>query len=252
MKFRILPIFILIAFVSVVVKISDFVVEKAKNSDKPALSSSAIAAEAEKKKEEPKAAEDGKKHDEKDAKADESKKAEGADGAPSEGEKSAEGEKPAEGGEATKDSCKASNEVQITNMSDMEKNLLENLSTRRKELEDWSSSIEMKESILNATEQKINTKMDELKKLQEEVAALLAQYNSKEKDKIDRLVKIYENMKPKDAAAIFDKMDMDLLIEIVENMKEDNSAKILSKIDPEKAKEVTTRLAKKNRLSTVN
>jgi flagellar motility protein MotE (MotC chaperone) len=133
-------------------------------------------------------------------------------------------------------------------MSEMEKNLLENLAKRRKELEDWSASIAMKENILNATEKKINGKMEDLKKLQDQVSALLLEYNTKEDAKVARLVKIYESMKPQDAANIFEKMDIETLLPVVNKMKEDKAGKILAKMNPASAKEITVRLSKQHLL----
>ena len=77
--------------------------------------------------------------------------------------------------------------------SEMERTILQNLAERRKELDAWSESIAMKENILNATEKKINQKLEELEGLKLEVSQLLGQYNEKESKKIQRLVKMYEN-----------------------------------------------------------
>jgi len=63
------------------------------------------------------------------------------------------------------------------------------------------------------------------------------------------LVKIYENMKPKDAAPIFEQLDMDVLLDIVDRMKEAKVAPILAQMNPAKAKEVTDELAKRHELS---
>lgn len=139
--------------------------------------------------------------------------------------------------------------VQPSEVSEMEKSILENLAKRREQLEKWQSSISMKENILNATEKKINRKMDELKELQKKVVALLDEYKGKEIRKVRRLVKIYENMKPKDAARIFEEMELSILLEVVDNMKEAKAAPILAKMNSLKAKEITTRLAKQRRLS---
>src|SRR3546814_19626533 len=58
------------------------------------------------------------------------------------------------------------------------------------------------------------------------------------------LVKIYESMKPKDAARIFEHLDMEVLLEVVERMKERKTAPILAELDPERASTVTLELAK--------
>lgn len=141
-------------------------------------------------------------------------------------------------------------ELEITDTTEIEKNLLESLSKRRKELQAWSESISMKENILNATEKKIDRKMAELEKLKKEVSTLLDDYNNIENKKIQRLVKIYENMKPQNAADIFSKMELKILLEVLSKMKEANAAKILAKMDPEKANSITESLAMQRRIST--
>ncbi|MDB2414746.1 hypothetical protein N9W34_03145 [Rickettsiales bacterium] len=139
--------------------------------------------------------------------------------------------------------------IDSSGLGEMQQNIIENLSKRRQELQDWSDSISMKENILNATEKKVNRKLSELKKLQKEVGELLSEYESNENKKVKRLVKIYENMKAKDAARIFSEMEMSILLEVVGNMKEVKAAGILAKMDPRRAKEITSRLAQQRRLS---
>lgn len=136
--------------------------------------------------------------------------------------------------------------------SKVERELLESLSKRREELQQWSESISMRENVLNATEMKINRKMAELKNLEEKVSSLLAQYNEKEDAKIRSLVKIYENMKPKDAANIFNELEMEILLEVVDAMSERKVAPILAKVNPEKARSVTEALAKERKLNTMD
>ena len=62
------------------------------------------------------------------------------------------------------------------------------------------------------------------------------------------LVKVYENMKPKDAARIFEKLDMPVLLQVVERMKEQKLAAVLAEMDPGKAKSVTIELATQHQL----
>lgn len=82
-----------------------------------------------------------------------------------------------------------------------------------------------------------------------EVEGLLRQYNEKEDAKIRSLVKIYESMKPKDAAKIFEELDMNILLQVVDKMKEPKSALILAKMDSNKAKELTVLFAQQRKLS---
>ncbi len=136
--------------------------------------------------------------------------------------------------------------------SKVERELLESLAKRREELQEWSQSISMRENVLNATEMKINQKMSELRELEKNVSKLLEHYNEKEDSKIRSLVKIYENMKPKDAAIIFNELEMDILLAVVDAMSERKVAPILAKVNPEKARSVTEALARERKLTTPN
>lgn len=61
-------------------------------------------------------------------------------------------------------------------------------------------------------------------------------------------MKIYEAMKPKEAARIFEKLDMPVLLDVVERMKERKASAVLAKMDPTKAKSVTLELAQRRDL----
>lgn len=61
--------------------------------------------------------------------------------------------------------------------------------------------------MLKATENKIDKKVSELKTLQTQLEELMKQYEQKENSKILSLVKIYEAIKPKDAAKIFNELE---------------------------------------------
>ena len=62
------------------------------------------------------------------------------------------------------------------------------------------------------------------------------------------LVKIYSTMKPKEAARLFNDMEMPLLVRVFEQMKESKSAPILALMDLNKASALTSELANKKRL----
>ncbi len=129
-----------------------------------------------------------------------------------------------------------------------ELDILKRLSKRREELEQWEKDLEIKENILKITQEKIDHKIGELRELKQQVEESLREYNAKENKKIQSLVKIYENMKPKAAAKIFSELDIDSLLAISEKMKEDRLALILAKMDPILAKELTVTFAKHGKL----
>lgn len=128
--------------------------------------------------------------------------------------------------------------------SQTELDLLQSLSKRREELGTREKELELKESLLKATETKIDQKITDLKDLKTQVETMLQKYDEQEEAKIRSLVKIYESMKPKDAAKIFEELDMNVLLEVADRMKEVKAAPVMAEMDPKRAKELTLELAK--------
>ncbi|NRB10894.1 MAG: hypothetical protein HRU35_04695 [Rickettsiaceae bacterium] len=132
----------------------------------------------------------------------------------------------------------------INNFTNSEILLLKELSKRRTKLDSDKKDLVAREQVLKATERKLDQKVKELKALQKQLEVLMQQYNKKEHDKILSLVKIYESMKSKDAAKIFNKLEMNVLLKVVSNMKEVKVAPIIASMDAARAQELSMELAK--------
>jgi len=135
-----------------------------------------------------------------------------------------------------------------TLLTQSEIELLQQLAERRETLDNREREIEQREGLLQAAEVRINEKVIELQALQATIEQLIKTYDDQQEAKIGSLVKIYENMKPKDAARIFEELDMDTLLLVAERMKERKLAPLMAQMNPEKAKEMTVELAKLRQL----
>lgn len=129
-----------------------------------------------------------------------------------------------------------------TLLTQQEIDLLQQLAERRETLDARSRELDMRSGMLDAAETRIEKKIVELKRFQSTIEQLIKTYDEQQKTKLNSLVKVYENMKPKDAANIFEQLDMDSLLVVVEKMKERKLAAILAKMNGEKASEVTVEL----------
>jgi flagellar motility protein MotE (MotC chaperone) len=134
--------------------------------------------------------------------------------------------------------------------SEIEVDILQSLSKRRAEIETMADEVRMKESLLESTEVRLDEKISQIKKLEKTVRELLTVYDKEEEAKIASLVKIYENMKPKEAARIFDELEMSILLMVVDRMNERKVGPILAKMNPLKAKVLTEELAEDRKLRT--
>ncbi|MCG8360437.1 MAG: hypothetical protein MI920_33150 [Kiloniellales bacterium] len=133
-------------------------------------------------------------------------------------------------------------------LSDEEIELLQQLAERREELQRRARDMDRRAALLEAAEGRIEQKIKELEDLQSLIESLLVKHDEQEEAQMRSLVKIYESMKPKDAARIFEELDMVVLLEVIERMKERKSAPILAKMNPAKAKAVTLELAQRREL----
>ena len=57
------------------------------------------------------------------------------------------------------------------------------------------------------------------------------------------LVKLYETMKAKDAAVIFNDLQMPVLLQVLDRMKDSKAAAVMAAMNPDKARDVTADLA---------
>lgn len=131
------------------------------------------------------------------------------------------------------------------------KELLQHYAERRSELDKRTKDLEQREALLAAAEKRIEQKLTELEKVRGEIQKLLRTGDQRQSEQLDSLVKIYETMKPKEAARIFEEMDMPVLLDVIGRMKETKTAPILAAMDPVKATAVTSALVERRALPAV-
>lgn len=132
--------------------------------------------------------------------------------------------------------------------SDVKMELFSDLSKRRKDLETKEKELVLREALLKAAQTELEQKYTEMTAIKTDIEELLAKQTDQENQRIASLVKIYEGMKAKDAARIFDSLEMDVLLQVMTKMSERKSAPILAAMDPERARNVTILLAEQNKL----
>jgi flagellar motility protein MotE (MotC chaperone) len=128
-------------------------------------------------------------------------------------------------------------------VSDSERALLQDLRQRRLELDAQAAAIKTRESVLVATEQKLSARLTELQTLQKKLEGLDAAQTQKEEAGWRGLVKLYEDMKPKDAATILNDLSMPVLLQLMDRMKDAKAALVMAAMNPDKARDVTAQLA---------
>jgi len=131
----------------------------------------------------------------------------------------------------------------ISNLSGSEIRLLQELGDRRRILDGRSRELNQREALLKAAEQRLVEKQAELNRIKLQISELLVKKDEEDKGRLSRLVGIYSNMKPKDAANIFNELDLQVLLDVMQSMKERKLAPIVAAMDPKRARTLTRELA---------
>ncbi len=121
--------------------------------------------------------------------------------------------------------------------------LLQQLRKRREELDARAHSLDDRQAILSAEEVKLQERVNELQALQNKLERETDDRQKGQDAAWGNLVKVYEAMRPRDAAKIFDDLDMPVLIELARRMNERKAAAILASMQPDRARDLTARLA---------
>lgn len=121
--------------------------------------------------------------------------------------------------------------------------VLQNLSRRRQEIEARARELDSREALVAAAEARVDKKLADIKAIEEKISAARSAQSAEQDQQMARLVKVYETMKPGDAAIIFNTLDFAVLIEVASRMKEAKIAPVLAAMDPEAAKALTVALA---------
>ncbi len=249
MNFRLFPFLIFACLLLMLVKVADFFQGKPVFTEN-LLVTSGYAESKEEKSDEKKEEKSEEKKDEKKEEKDENKEGEDKEGEGHE-KKDEKKEKPKKESGIKVSETPPENVVkmqEVPQFSPAEIEVLQRLRQRRDQLDAREKEMDVRKKVLRVTEGKIDQKLADLGKLKDDVKELLDSYNQKQGAKLQSLVKIYENMKPKDAARIFEELDMETLLPVVDKMKEAKVAPILAQMDPKKAKAVTTELSQMRKL----
>jgi flagellar motility protein MotE (MotC chaperone) len=137
------------------------------------------------------------------------------------------------------------------NFTETQRKALDELKERREVLDSLENRLSQREALLEVTEKRIEEKITELEAIRNELKDLLGEQSEQEEARMTSLVKIYEGMKPKDAAIIFDNLDMDILLGVISRMSERRSAPILASMSPERVQRLTTLLAEQKKLPEI-
>jgi flagellar motility protein MotE (MotC chaperone) len=121
--------------------------------------------------------------------------------------------------------------------------LLQDLKARRLAIESREHALDTRASAIDAAARDVETKLAALSAMQSRLEALETVRKQRTEAGWTGLVKLYEAMRPADAAGIFDALDTHVLLQILDRMNERKAALVMGNMQPERARLATQMLA---------
>jgi len=128
-----------------------------------------------------------------------------------------------------------------------EAKILQRLAERRQVLSKRSKELDLRENLIKAAEQRVVARLKELKALNDKVQKVFTKQEEKKKAQLKNLVSMYTNMKPNDAARLFNRLKANVLIDVAEQMSARKMAPILAAMTSAAAERLTISLADRAR-----
>jgi len=124
-----------------------------------------------------------------------------------------------------------------------EMEIITQLRQRREELAGRAQKLELQEQLLSSTEKRIDDKITQLQVLEQQIKGHLRLFEERENEQLKSIVKVYETMKPKEAAPRFEVLALQTQLDLVTRMKPSKVAALMAKMTPNRASSLTTELA---------
>lgn len=124
--------------------------------------------------------------------------------------------------------------------------LLKDFKVREEKIRQRELDLEKRMIALQAAETRVNDQIAKMDAAERKLRDTLALASTAAEDDLARLTAVYENMKPKTAAALFEEMDAGFAAGFIARMRPDAAASVLAGMTPQSAYSISTILAGRN------
>ncbi|KJS40697.1 MAG: hypothetical protein VR71_22185 [Roseovarius sp. BRH_c41] len=124
--------------------------------------------------------------------------------------------------------------------------LLVAVQKRESALEKRETTLQNRLHALNLADREISQKMIALKTAEDDLRQMISLTESAAENDVSQLTKVYESMKPKQAAALFEELDPVFAAGFLARMRPDSAADILAGLTPATANGISVILAGRN------
>jgi flagellar motility protein MotE (MotC chaperone) len=146
--------------------------------------------------------------------------------------------------------CAAPTFAELAGLSAAEVQVIQALQERRTQLDTRAEQFETQDELMLAAERRLDERLTELRRLETHVNDLLGQLDEAQEQRLASLVDVYQRMRAKDAATVFDGLDDEVLVQVASRMRQANLAEVMGRMEPGRARTLTQMLADRARPPT--
>jgi flagellar motility protein MotE (MotC chaperone) len=143
--------------------------------------------------------------------------------------------------------CPAPSFAETAGLSQAEVQVLQALGARREALDARAGEMDTESVLMDAAQQRLDERLTELRRLETTVSELLGQLDEAQETRLASLVDVYQRMRAKDAATVFDGLNDDVLVQVASRMRQQNLAEVMGRMNPARARALTQMLAERSR-----
>ncbi|MBO87773.1 MAG: hypothetical protein CL927_20680, partial [Deltaproteobacteria bacterium] len=104
--------------------------------------------------------------------------------------------------------------------------------------------LENEKQDLRTAEAALQSRLGELQKLRDQIREMLTELDGEREERVANLVKMFESMRPKQAAAILEVTDDEIALEVLERMNQGKAGKTLAAMDAQRASDLAERIGR--------
>lgn len=134
-------------------------------------------------------------------------------------------------------------ETKVADNSGIDFDFVRDFKDRKKALDQKEEELKAWETEIQTQKSELDTKIAEIQKIRKDISAQLEERVKADQGKIDTLVQVYTQMKPSQAAKVFENLDEDLAVDILTKMKKKSAADILNLLKADKAQLLSEKFA---------
>lgn len=117
------------------------------------------------------------------------------------------------------------------------------LQKKKEALDRRERSIQARESDIKSAEERIRLELEKIEQVRNDMRQAMQDLDAQQLEEVERLVKMFEKMRGKKAAAILEQAEQEVAVEVLRRMREKQAGEALAAMNPEVAAQLAQEIS---------